>query len=314
MIDMNILKFFRNLGIIFCISFIVYKYMSSFVLKQIEKSSFTKENLKIKEIDINGQRCTYAEGGEGTPLVFIHGFQSNKISWLKYIKPFKDSYKIIIPDLPAHGSSLYNESQKFDLESLSAFLNEFFEKKNLKDVCLIGTSLGGGVVMKFAESYPDRLDKLILINPVGIKPETEKEYLKIIETNERLFFPNNYQELDDLFTYLRGSSLEVNFSIKKYILKRSFLKFLVEKQALFKRVFKDFVMGEGVETILNKIKVPTLIIMGDKDNVSRKVDFDIYSNEIHESKSIMIQDGYHILNGTALDKALDEMKTFIDKS
>lgn len=268
--------------------------------------SFSDANLKIKKIKISGETFTYAEGGKGPTLLFVHGFQGDKHFWVKYAKPFTSSYHVVIPDLPGHGDSSCSKDQKFDLNSLAYFLDEFAKAKKLDKFQLIGTSLGAGVCMKYSAFFQEKVVKLLLLNPIGLRPFDENEYKRRVEANKKIFFPSTIKELDDLYIYLTGSPLPYNTQFKKYI-----LNYLLKKKSIFEKAFKDFVSGEGVENELPKIFAPTLIINGIFDQVSKPTDLEIYNNNIQKCSSIVLNNGYHVFKGEAFEKALIEMEKFI---
>ena len=273
-----------------------------------EQRSFSKAHLKIKKIKINGETITYAEGGNGPTLLFIHGFQGNKHYWIKYITPFISSYHIVIPDLPAHGGSSCSKDQKFDLKSICYVINDFVNEKNIDNFQLIGTSMGGGISMKYAALFPEKVKRLILLNPVGIKPTDEKEYLALVQKNQRLFFPTTIKELDELNISLRGSPLPFNNRFKKYVLNK-----IKAKKEIYQRAYQELVHGETVNEDLSKIKAPTLILSGKFDKISSPNDGEIYRKNIPNCSFIVFEDGYHIFKGEAFEKALKEMELFIKK-
>ena len=286
----------------------VCQFFPGVLCKTLEKIAFSRANLKLKKIKVGTEVFAYAEGGTGPTLVFVHGFQGDKKFWLNYVQHFISDYHILIPDMPAHGDSSFSEKQHFDLKSLAKTMHGFMEEKRLKDFCLIGTSLGGGVVTEYAALYPEKLTKLILLNPIGIKAEDEAEFKEIIEKNEKLFFPNSMEELDKLYVYLMGKPFAKKGFIKKY-----FFNYLIEKRPVLKRVYKDLIRSEGVEKILSQINTPTLVIMGQYDKISRPVDFEIYSKKLPNCCSVKITDGYHILTDRAFEKAVKEMRFFVGK-
>lgn len=285
---------------------VAYIEFPAIAAKIYEFRSLSNAHLKIKKIQLKGKTYTYAEGGKGPTLLFVHGFQGNKNFWLKYVQPFVSSYHIVIPDLPGHGDSSCSKDQRFDLKSLANFLDGFVKEKNLDKFHLIGTSLGAGVCMKYSALFPSQVSKLVLLNPIGLRPSDDNEFKFRVETNKKLFFPTNIQELDDLNVYLTGSQITYNDQFKKYI-----LSYLLKKKPIFERAYIDLVTGEGVENELDRIRAPTLIITGKYDRVSKPIDLEIYSQNMPRCSCIVLSDGYHIFKGKAFEKALSEMEKFV---
>ena len=273
-----------------------------------EHRSFASAHLKLKKVKIKGETITYLEAGKGPTLFFVHGFQGNKRYWVKYAGPLVSSYHIVIPDLPAHGESSCSKDQKFDLKSLSYALDDFVKAKKIDNFQLIGASMGAAVCLKYSVLFPEKVKKMVLINPVGIKPKDEKEFLDLVVKNQRLFFPSTIEELDELNISLRGIPLPYNNRLKHYILDR-----INKKKEIYRKAYIEFVYGEDVENELFKIKAPTLIISGKFDKISRLTDLEIYSEKIPNCTSIILDDGYHIFRDKAFEKSQDEMIKFINK-
>ena len=118
------------------------------------------DNKIIEEKEFN-----YIESGEGQPIIILHGLMgglSNFKGVLEYFPP--KGYKVIIPELPVYSMAIVNTSVK----ALSEFLHRFIKYKGLKDVILLGNSLGGHVSLLFARDYPDLAKGLVLTGSSGL--------------------------------------------------------------------------------------------------------------------------------------------------
>lgn len=284
--------------------FLIYFIFPEIICKPIQFFNFKKENLKIKKIKLKEEKICFAERGEGETLIFVHGFQGEKYFWLPYIKNFLN-FHIILIDLPAHGKSSYIKGKDYNLENFADILNQFIEKKNLKNFSLVGTSLGGAISLEYAFKYGENLKKLILLNPIGIKPKNE-EFEKIIKKNEEMFFPNNLKELDSLYFYLMGKPF-----LKSDIFKRFLLKRLIKKRKIFKRIFQDVTHSRNLENILSNIKMPTLLLCGKFDNILGEKDFEIYRKNLENSLCFLIE-GHHIFTEKAFLQASSHISNFIN--
>ena len=98
--------------------------------------------------------------GEGPPLIIIHGLFGMSDNWNFLSKRFAKDFNVHTIDLRNHGRSPH--SDEFNYEVMSNDLLCYIEKMNLDKIMLLGHSLGGKVAMKFAFSYPDRVEKLII--------------------------------------------------------------------------------------------------------------------------------------------------------
>ncbi|WBX77239.1 alpha/beta hydrolase [Tenacibaculum ovolyticum] len=108
---------------------------------------------------------TYAEAGKGRALIVLHGLMgalSNFDETFKYFS--KKGYHVLIPELPLYTMPLL----KTNVKNLAEHLHDFIEYKNLKDVVLLGNSLGGHIALYYTKHYPKDVDALVLTGSSGL--------------------------------------------------------------------------------------------------------------------------------------------------
>lgn len=107
-------------------------------------------------------KLNYREMGEGAPLIILHGLFGSTDNWLSVGKELSQDYKVYLIDQRNHGDSPHSPS--FTYADMASDLNEFISEHEIKEPVIIGHSMGGKTVMKFALSYPDLLKKLIVVD------------------------------------------------------------------------------------------------------------------------------------------------------
>ena len=94
-------------------------------------------------------------------LVLLHGFLEDSRMWEHLVPHLSSQRHIVAVDLPAHGKSpLFQEVHT--MEFMAACVLETLDELGLERVAMLGHSMGGYVVLAFAEAYPDRLDQFAL--------------------------------------------------------------------------------------------------------------------------------------------------------
>jgi 3-oxoadipate enol-lactonase len=120
--------------------------------------------------------CTisYVDGGQGAPLVFVHGFPLDHTMWQHQIEAFRATHRVIAIDLPGFGAS--TTSAPLSIIGLADQLEEFIDSLGLPTVVLCGLSMGGSIAQQFAVRHPQRLTGLILCDCRAMTdpPETQK--------------------------------------------------------------------------------------------------------------------------------------------
>lgn len=120
-------------------------------------------SLSPQTVQVRGHTIFYAVKGEGEPLLLIHGFGAGMWVWEKQIEVLSKSYRVYAIDLIGHG---FSDRPKIDYnaETYIGFMREFMDGVGIEKATLIGNSMGGGVAWAMAISFPERVNRLILID------------------------------------------------------------------------------------------------------------------------------------------------------
>lgn len=289
-------------------SSLVYLNYPVFIDKIYEEASWVKYHLSKKQITTDNYQFSYAEKGVGKTIVFVHGFRSDKTYWQNYIKKLGKGYHYIALDLPWHGETISLSDIRFNVKTISAALDEFLTAKKVENCTLVGASLGASFVLEYAHAYKDKVQKVILINPVAIKPASSAKLEAMVEKNKILFTPTTLEQMDYLMICLKGSAFEYPQKLKTYILNK-----IKVKNDMAKVILEEISKEEGMEKHLSKIKVPVLILQGDLDKIVNFKDKLVYQKYLPDLKYVLIHDGYHMFSKKSLKIAALEMKSFLAK-
>lgn len=125
----------------------------------------------------------YEIKGEGSPLVLLHGYLENLKMWESIGNQLSQEYQVISIDLPGHGrSKSYGETHT--MEFMAEKVEEVLTELQIEKTAMAGHSMGGYVTLAFAELYPDRLQRMILLNSSSLPDSEEKKQqrLKAVQT------------------------------------------------------------------------------------------------------------------------------------
>ncbi|HEY8597940.1 MAG TPA: alpha/beta fold hydrolase [Thermomicrobiales bacterium] len=114
---------------------------------------------RFSEAAVNGTRLRYQLGGDGPPLVLLHGFALDLRMWDHQVAAFAPHYQVLRYDLRGFGGSALPGSSPYDhADDLRALLDYL----GIGTAALVGLSMGGEVALDFAVTYPERLRALVL--------------------------------------------------------------------------------------------------------------------------------------------------------
>jgi pimeloyl-ACP methyl ester carboxylesterase len=120
-----------------------------------------------RRVEAAGISTAVLEGGEGPPLVLLHGPGESAVKWMRIVPGLVGTHRVIAPDLPAHGASEKPEETPGADRAL-AWLAELIERTCPSPPALIGHVLGGAIAARFAIEQPDRLSRLVLVDSLGL--------------------------------------------------------------------------------------------------------------------------------------------------
>lgn len=230
------------------------------------------ESIPVKEerLQLAGIQTPILIGGEGPPLLLLHGPGENALWWMRVIPHLVSSYQLIVPDLPGHGASTINKDT-FVADQVFSWLAELIERTCQESPVIVGHVLGGSIATRFAIRNREKIRRLILVDSLGLgkfRPSLRFAFglirfiIKPTKKNFDHFFPqcmydtdNLQEEMDQQWDHFMNYNLECanNPDQQKAM------------QVMMKKV--------GIPSIppkdLHQIGVPTALIWGRHDRANK---------------------------------------------
>jgi pimeloyl-ACP methyl ester carboxylesterase len=128
----------------------------------------TPQDEYVKVGEVNSRY--WVQGSQGSTVILIHGIGAAVDSWAFNINALAQKHRVYAIDLVGFGRS-DKPSVEYSLPFFAQFVKDFMETQNIDHASLIGWSLGGGVSLQFAIQFPERLNKLILLDSMGFGRE-----------------------------------------------------------------------------------------------------------------------------------------------
>jgi pimeloyl-ACP methyl ester carboxylesterase len=126
--------------------------------------------LQERVASVLGYRMAYVAGGEGEPLILLHGLGHASSAWNGVLPLLARRFKVFAVDMLGCGRS---DKPRIDyhLWSMASYLRFFMDAVGIRRAHLMGHSLGGGIAMQTKFQYPERVDRLALISSGGFGRE-----------------------------------------------------------------------------------------------------------------------------------------------
>ena len=125
------------------------------------------DGFEERELAWRGSRLRYAVGGDGPPLVLVHGLGGTIENWRALAPPLAARHRVLVPDLPGHGHSAPLPEAR-DVDALAEAVLGIVDAEEAGGAVWIGHSLGGVVGLRAAVLRPDAVRGLVLAAAAGI--------------------------------------------------------------------------------------------------------------------------------------------------
>jgi pimeloyl-ACP methyl ester carboxylesterase len=122
-----------------------------------------------RRVEAAGVATNYLEAGSGSPVVLVHGSGpgvSAYANWRLTIPALATEHRVLAPDMAGFGFSA--KPGGYGMDGWLAQLRGFVDALGLDRVALVGNSFGGGLAIAFADRWPERVDRLVLMGSVGV--------------------------------------------------------------------------------------------------------------------------------------------------
>ena len=128
------------------------------------------EAFELKEITLHGHRVAYRCAGSGPAIVLVHGITSTSATWERVMPYLATRFTVIAPDLIGHGESAKPRGD-YSLGAYASGVRDVMVALGHDRATFVGHSLGGGVVMQMAYQFPERCERLVLVDSGGLGRE-----------------------------------------------------------------------------------------------------------------------------------------------
>lgn len=259
--------------------------------------------VRERRLQLAGVSTAVLEGGDGPPVVLLHGPGEFAGNWMRIIPELVKTHRVVAPDLPAHGASTVVDG-RLDTAGVLGWLRGLIEHTCSTPPALVGHVLGGAIAARFAISQPDRIGGLVLVDSLGLTPfrPAPKFALTLIGFMARPT-PGSYArfmrqcsyDFDGLREQL-GAQWEPFAGYNLELARGASAKGM-------RRLMRDFGLPRIPPDDLGRIVAPTTLIWGRHDRANRL--------RVAEQASARYGWALHVIEDCADDPARDRPQAFL---
>ncbi len=146
----------------------VYQLAPSWLVRGWMTWQVWQDHLQAHNVEINGVRWVYYQGGRGPTLILLHGFGGSAMDWLPTAKYLVGNFHLLIPDLPGYGQSSSVPVAEGGIHGEAQALAGFVRALHIKHFGLVGHSMGGAIAGVYAANHPQQVFGLALLDSAGL--------------------------------------------------------------------------------------------------------------------------------------------------
>lgn len=259
----------------------------------------------MDQIEVEGLRIAYERGGEGPPLLLLHGFVGDSREWRRQIDGLSDEFTVVAWDAPGAGRSS-DPPESFRMSDYADCLAGFVDALGLGRPHVAGLSFGGALALELYRRHPTIPMTLVLAGAYAgwagsLPPEVVEQRLRL-----------SLQLADLPPDQLVGTMIPTMFSeTAPAEMVDGFAAIMSEFHPAGFRAMARSLAEADLRDVLPRIDVPTLLLYGDKDvraplNVAEEL-----HAAIPVSRLVVMPDVGHMSNVEAAERFTTEVRSFL---
>jgi pimeloyl-ACP methyl ester carboxylesterase len=133
-------------------------------------SKVKRSHEQTRHVTLHGHKMAYRQAGSGPVLVLVHGITSSSATWGRVMPYLARRFTVIAPDLAGHGESDKPRGD-YSLGAHASGVRDLLLALGHEQASFVGHSLGGGIVMQLSYQFPERCERLVLVDSGGLGRE-----------------------------------------------------------------------------------------------------------------------------------------------
>jgi len=211
--------------------------------------------LDRKTLSIAGAEIELFEGGQGAPLLFLHSGQG-VTAGDPFLAMLARQYRVVAPSHPGFGKSSLPDWVD-SVDDMAHIYLELMARLGLDKVDVIGCSIGGWIAAEIATKVPERIKRLVMIGPVGVK----------VGTPDKLDIPDVFAMPQDKFAKLIFHDPDKHRPDLKSMPDEAITTMVRNRETLALVAWEPYMHNPKLKHRLHRVTAPVLFIRGESDGL-----------------------------------------------
>ena len=249
--------------------------------------------------DVQGHRIRYFVGGDGPPLLLLHGLGSSSEDWALVAHELTRRHRVYAPDLLGWGGSDKPRGGDYSIAAQTELVRGFMDAVHLGRADAGGVSMGGWIALRLAALHPERVQSLVLIDSIGLDFPTSLD--------ESSFAPQTIGEARHLL-WLQSDKFGKlpDFVVEDFLrhVRRDAWLLRVSMRSMLSR--RDVMDGK-----LQRVTMPVLLVWGANDRLAPPPLAARFQAQLPQSRLVMLPGCGHLAVVECRAQAIPAIEQFL---
>lgn len=271
--------------------------------------------MQSRTVTALGTQVHYLLGGQGPPLLLIHGIGESNNSWSSNYDVLARHFRVYAPDLIGWGQTAPSPEYRHDLVGLADFILAFMDACGLEQTFVVGWSLGGAATIAAAAQAPERFPRVMLLAPAGLGREVHWlfriVYLPLL--GEVMLMPNMLTMRTIYQGLFARDPRKVTHDFLARALEKARHPWHRASTLAFVRFHEALTQGQGgldLRSQLHRLTMPVRILWGRQDRVLSVIEGQAAMNLLPQGSLVVLDECGHMPMLEQVDRFHDEVLGF----
>jgi pimeloyl-ACP methyl ester carboxylesterase len=251
-------------------------------------------------VRVGGYRIHYYHGGEGPPLVVVHGVATRAADAALIYRELMSTRRVYALDLLGYGESDKPRNSSYSVQTQAEIVRGFMDAIGVREADVMGVSMGGWIALKVAAEHPERVRRLVLVSSAGLRFPTT--------LTERTFTPETMDELRESLALQSDNAAKIPMFVLRDLLRRSAGRGWVVRRSMASML----TLHETLDGKLQRVTMPVLLVWGTTDRI---VPFSLAARmqkEMPQAKLVALEGCGHLAIAECRARALPAIVRFLN--
>lgn len=278
----------------------VFYWRPLWLIDECTRAGLCLAGVRSEYVQLPSFRIHYLVGGQGPPLVLVHGLGGKAENWAALMPSLtRHGHRVYAIDLLGFGRSDHPEVD-YSIALQAEVLEQFFDSQNLARADLGGWSMGGWVALKFVLDHPERVRRVLVVDSGGLnfKPSFDLA----------LFHPASVDEAQQLLALLTPRAARIPRFVARDLVRQ-----MRPERSVVERALKSMLEGgDLLDGKLHAFKTPVLIVWGKQDVLIPLICGEEMHREMPQSILAIFGGCGHMVVAECSDRVLPEVLHFLE--